>query len=91
MGKDIFTSVTTDERRRARREKVPRHAAILVDEKHEYSCVVRDLSETGAKVESSPQTIGLIPDQFDLLIDRDKPRRSKVVWRRTKQVGVTFL
>jgi PilZ domain-containing protein len=50
-------------------------------------CVVRNLSETGAKLEvHSP-----VPHTFDLVFDGDQSRRScSVVWRRPTRIGVKF-
>ena len=52
-------------------------------------CVVRNLSERGAALEvESP--IG-IPQTFDLVIVADRSRkRSQVVWRKEKRLGVRF-
>lgn len=52
-------------------------------------CVVRNLSETGAALEvESP--IG-IPQTFDLIIIADRSRkRSQVVWRKERRLGVRF-
>ena len=52
-------------------------------------CTARNLSETGAcLLVQSP--IG-IPDDFDLLLDRERaPRRCHVVWRSANRIGVKF-
>ena len=52
-------------------------------------CTVRNLSNTGAcLMVTSP--VG-IPDEFDLVLDRDKTkRRCSVVWRRVDRIGVEF-
>jgi hypothetical protein len=32
-----------------------------------------------------------IPDEFDLVLDREKvPRRCRIVWRAIKKIGVAF-
>ncbi len=51
-------------------------------------CVVRNLSEAGAKiVVHSP-----VPGTFDLVFDCDQSRRScRVVWRKEIQMGVQFI
>src|SRR5271165_4270876 len=48
-------------------------------------CVIRNVTQTGAKIEvHSP-----VPEEFDLLFDCDKSRRScRVIWRNKSQVGV---
>src|SRR5947208_3051276 len=53
-------------------------------------CVLRDLSPQGARL-LVPSTNG-IPDQFDLQINRNGVcHPSKVAWRVSDQLGVTFL
>jgi hypothetical protein len=54
-----------------------------------FECTVRNLSDTGAclMVESP---VG-IPNEFDLVLDREKvPRRCHVVWRSANKIGVAF-
>ena len=53
------------------------------------SCVVRNLSTTGAclLVVSHDR----VPDSFDLVLNRDKSRYPcRVLWRTANQVGVEF-
>ena len=55
------------------------------------SCVVQDLSSTGAKVTvDDPNTL---PGKLRLAFSRDARtgRRCEVVWRRGKSVGVKFV
>jgi hypothetical protein len=60
-----------------------RHLGAAID------CTVRNLSKTGAcLIVTSP--VG-IPNEFDLVLDRDKvPRRCRVAWRATDRIGVEF-
>lgn len=52
-------------------------------------CVVRNVSETGAAVETA-SLVG-IPDTFTLLISGDPAaRRCRVAWRSDKRIGVAF-
>lgn len=53
------------------------------------SCIVRNVSATGAALEVvSP--VG-IPHEFKLVIESDQICRScHVVWRKEKRIGVTF-
>ena len=51
-------------------------------------CVVRNLSETGAKIEVR----GPVPETFEIVFDVDHSRRScHVVWRKGAMIGVKFL
>jgi hypothetical protein len=50
-------------------------------------CVVKDVSETGAKlVHSAPEEL---PDQLLLTMGMDH-KRCRVIWRRQKEIGVSF-
>lgn len=51
-------------------------------------CVVRDISQTGARlIVTSPSEL---PDTFSLFLSKDVARRCRIVWRKEKQVGVNF-
>lgn len=52
-------------------------------------CIIRNLSETGAKVEVASVT--KIPRTFDLLVDKVRPQACAVVWRSMKELGIQFL
>jgi PilZ domain len=50
-------------------------------------CVVRDFSETGARVSDAI----IVPDAVELYIPaKDETYRAKVLWRRNEEMGVTF-
>jgi hypothetical protein len=51
-------------------------------------CVIRNLSETGAKLHVS-SVIG-IPPTFELLLSDNSRRKCRVVWRSLQEMGVTF-
>jgi len=54
------------------------------------SCVVRDLSLTGAAIEFSVQSGG-IPERFTLVMPDDGLRLPcRVAWRRDYRLGVAF-
>jgi hypothetical protein len=78
------------ERRKASRTRVLRGGVISFHHLGAaFECTVRNLSEIGAclMVESP---VG-IPDEFDLVLDREKvPRRCHVVWRSANKIGVAF-
>ena len=52
-------------------------------------CIIRNLSETGAKLEVASVT--KIPRTFDLLVDKVRPQACAVVWRPMKELGIQFL
>lgn len=52
-------------------------------------CVVRNLSEGGAKLEFA--TVRGIPNNFDLMVPGHRPQPCRVAWRALKEMGVQFL
>lgn len=53
-------------------------------------CIIRNLSEGGAKIEVYKAVTG-IPNTFDLLVPGNKPQPCRVAWRAMKEVGVQFV
>jgi PilZ domain len=52
-------------------------------------CIIRDMSEHGARVELGT-TIG-VPDTFELIIAPDRVKRScKIAWRSKRHIGISF-
>ena len=51
-------------------------------------CIIRNLSESGAKLEVASVT--KIPRTFDLVVDKVRPQPCLVVWRSVKELGVQF-
>lgn len=52
-------------------------------------CTVRDLSETGARMEISSAIT--VPEFFDLFIPlRNATHRSRIVWRNSTEIGAAF-
>ena len=51
-------------------------------------CLIRNLSETGAKLEVA--TVRNIPDTFELMAPGHRPHGCRVVWRSLKDTGVEF-
>lgn len=52
-------------------------------------CVIRNLSETGAKLSASSGVA--LPDRFDLAIpQRNRTYRAYIAWRRGDEIGVRF-
>lgn len=76
------------DRRSSPRVKTLKGAKILWPTGSAVKCIVRNLSETGARIEvHSP-----VPGTFDLVFDLDRSRRScRVVWRKEPMMGVRFI
>jgi hypothetical protein len=53
------------------------------------SCIIRNVSETGAKLEVA--SVAGIPDSFDLLVAGHRPQPCRIVWRALKEIGVQYL
>lgn len=76
------------EHRRAARRNVRRAARISFARKN-MTCMVRNISATGASIESA--NLVEIPDRFQLVVEMESAvRRCNVVWRKPKQIGVQF-
>ena len=76
------------DRRSSSRIKTLKGAQISWPAGSAVKCIVRNLSETGAKIEVySP-----VPGAFDLVFDSDRSRHScRVVWRKEPMIGVRFV
>jgi len=54
------------------------------------ACIIRNLSETGAKLEVVNTTVSNIPRTFDLVVAKVRPQGCTVMWRSLKELGVQF-
>ncbi|WP_429034279.1 PilZ domain-containing protein [Bradyrhizobium sp. I1.14.4] len=82
------TSEAAGDQRRAARRNVARAARISFA-RHSMTCIVRNLSATGAAVEATDPAD--IPDSFRLVLEMEATeRRCRVVWRRKGRIGVQF-
>jgi len=79
-----------NERRASRRQKSFLRGVVYFDKRRsETACLVRDLSEDGARIVLS-QTI-TIPDVIELQIpQRVQTLSARVQWRRADEVGLSF-
>jgi hypothetical protein len=77
------------ERRSSQRKRTLKGARIVFNAGHStIECVVRNLSDTGAKLQIS-SVIG-IPDSFELLLSDNSRRQCRVAWRTLQEMGVAF-
>ena len=78
------------EKRTTQRTRVLKSAVISFHELGTtIDCTVRDLSMTGACLRAASPTG--IPNQFNLVVDRDRVlRRCRVAWRGVDRIGVAF-
>jgi CheY-like chemotaxis protein len=79
------------DRRRSTRKRLLKGGVIAFSARHAtLPCVVRDLSETGARLQV--QNAAAVPDTFELVVELDGLEASgEVVWRRPGEVGIRFL
>lgn len=72
------------------RRRVLKAGIVAYNNRHcTLPCVVRDLSETGARLRMDGSL--LAPDTFDLIIDLDGFEAScEVIWRLGSDLGVSF-
>ncbi|WP_424362215.1 PilZ domain-containing protein [Methylocystis parvus] len=77
------------ERRRHYRRRTLLSGKIEFFGRSTFECVVRDLSEAGARLRCD-QHIAL-PDILDLVIEKTSERRcAQVVWRQESEIGLAF-
>ncbi|THD49486.1 MAG: PilZ domain-containing protein [Bradyrhizobium sp.] len=81
------------ERRRAPRSRCLRKARCIVNKGADVAALVRNISETGAKL--TGDAFYRLPEEFDLQIDKGSGefmlRRARRVWSHRDSIGVTFL
>jgi hypothetical protein len=76
------------EKRRAARRDVKRAAKISFAARS-MTCMVRNVSSTGASIEVA--NLADIPESFKLVLEMETAaRRCAVVWRKERQIGVEF-
>jgi uncharacterized small protein (DUF1192 family) len=78
------------ERRNSRRSKSFLRGFVYVSRKRgALACLVRDLSDKGARIIFSDQVT--LPDMLDLYIpQREQTLRAKVSWRKNDEIGLAF-
>lgn len=85
-----MTCESADESRESQRIKVFKGGKIATSHiEVTWPCIVRNISETGALIQSTNAFI--IPDRFNLVVDADGMNVAcEVMWRRGTKVGVQF-
>ncbi|MDX2155750.1 MAG: response regulator [Hyphomicrobiaceae bacterium] len=79
-----------DERREGKRSRMLKGGVIAFSARHAtIPCVVRDLSEGGARLQVAQSSA--VPDTFELIVELDGLEvPCQVVWRKVSEVGVAF-
>lgn len=55
----------------------------------ELACIIRDVSDSGAKLEVA--RVALVPDVFLLHAPGYRPQTCRVAWRAIKEMGVAYI
>jgi hypothetical protein len=85
------TATKASDKRRAPRRRVLKGALAAYNDRHcTIECTVRDISASGARIQSNG-TLN-IPDTFELIIEIDGIEADcQVVWRKGHDIGVRFV
>jgi hypothetical protein len=87
-GRDNMDGAGGRNNRKLPRRAVRRAAKISFAGKR-LTCMVRDISASGASIEDA--NVALVPDHFRLVMEMESAeRRCTVVWRKAKRIGVRF-
>ena len=82
-------TVTAPETRRAPRLRTFKGGLITYGVAPPVDCIVRNMSETGAALET--EAVDIIPDAFTLIIKPEfVKRKCRVAWRSGRRIGVQF-
>jgi hypothetical protein len=83
-------SLAIAQKERSARRRVFKGAKIVFQERAAtIDCTVRDLSSGGARLVVA-SVVG-IPDLFELAVPGDRIRQCQLIWRKSGQLGVSFL
>ena len=86
---DTSAPAASNEHRVAKRHRVLKSAKIVFDDWRAIDCTVRDLSETGAKIQVGGAH--LLPHKFRLLMVSENTIRSvQIAWKLNDTIGVAF-
>ena len=75
------------DRRKSPRMRTIKGAQIVWPTGAAFHCVVKNISEAGAKIEVCDP----VPGTFVLILDDQSRRSCRVVWRKEIQIGVQFI
>jgi hypothetical protein len=81
--------MTEDTRSSPRRRTLKGGKIVVNDGFSTFTCTIRNLSETGAKLQLS-SVIG-IPERFVLKLDDGRDYPCEVAWRTETEIGVKFV
>jgi hypothetical protein len=90
-GRFLGMNSETAEGRRSQRRRMLKDGRILLPGSWvTYDCVIRDVSETGARLRLASETM-LMPEKFELVFVADQIAYPvKLRWRRNTECGVEY-
>lgn len=79
------------ESRIGRRQRTLKDGKIItMNDRSVIDCVIRDLSDTGAKIRCGDQIA--VPKEFQLFVPQTRLfREARCVWRRGNEIGIRFI
>ena len=80
-----------DERRTSARQRTVMRGCIYYDKRSAAAdCLVRDVSQSGARLELSANVV--IPDLIELYIPKkEETHQARVLWRHDNEIGVAYV
>lgn len=81
--------IRLEKRLSPRRNTMIRATIVYGGGQNYVECVIRDLSDGGAKLEVA--SVRTIPATFDLFVPGHRPQHCRVAWRALKEMGVQFM
>ncbi len=78
-----------NKREETRMRRLKEGRIIFNNKKSVMSCIVRDASNTGARV-----TVGepyLVPHEFEFVIQGAEPRQARKIWIKQNEMGVQYM
>jgi hypothetical protein len=89
-GSNSGTAPASDVRSSKRVRSIIGGKVVFNDRQSVVDCIIRDLSENGAKLVFSGHV--QLPDEFDLELPmKERTYRARVMWRKAETCGVQFL
>ena len=81
--------VRLEQRQSPRRNTMIEATVVFDGGRSRMPCIIRNLSESGAKLEV--ESVTRVPRTFDLIVNRVRPQACAVVWRSMRELGVQFM
>ena len=77
-----------DNRQEARLRRLKEGRLVFNNRKSVMSCIVRDASRFGARVQIGEPY--LVPHDFEFVVSGEEPRPARKIWVRNNEMGLQF-